>query len=200
MTLASQLAKVAKSNPTFAKKLKDELLKTSAKKFKKGDFVYDKKHNAIGEVLAVFDDGDDEVRLDSDGVQWIGDLEPLKTKHFKPGVHFAPSTAKKLFAKGVIPRFASQSKTAAWRVKQMGNLKVKLNLSSLDKLGELTVNIDAGGLALVGRWTDDEFDKLGGSKVIRAAFKKAFSGARLVFEFDVDDHDDPDHYVVVRVK
>lgn len=29
MTLASQLAKVAKSNPTFAKKLKDELLKQS---------------------------------------------------------------------------------------------------------------------------------------------------------------------------
>jgi len=93
------ILKVAQTNPEFAKAIVAEL-KHSAKKFKKGDFVYIKSTNAIAEVLNVIDArGTQEVRTDADGMRDASDLEPLKTSHFKPGVHFAPSTLKAMGGK-----------------------------------------------------------------------------------------------------
>ncbi len=47
--------------------------------FNVGDVVYDSSHGAIGVVLSTYDRG--EVRLDSDGVQCVDDLEPVRLEH-----------------------------------------------------------------------------------------------------------------------
>lgn len=82
--------------------------KEAARKFKKGDFVYIKSTNAIAQVLDAFDArGTQEVRTDADGMRDADDLEPLKSKHFKSGVNFAPDTLEAMggklkFAKALV--------------------------------------------------------------------------------------------------
>ena len=65
-----------------------------------GDLMYDKKHNAIGIVLGCIDENfDGEVRLDSDGMQSIEQLQPALLKHFDiEGVRVKPSVKNEIFA------------------------------------------------------------------------------------------------------
>lgn len=82
---------------------KKKITRPKTKKFKIGDFVANKKHKTIGEVIDVFETGND-LRTDADGVVPLSDLEKFdeeKHKHFHITI---PSTREKLRAKYPRPK------------------------------------------------------------------------------------------------
>jgi len=58
------------------------------------ELVWDKTHQCIGQVMAFYDRG--ELRLDSDGVVSLDDIEPLRECHFSRTSSFPPSISLRM--------------------------------------------------------------------------------------------------------
>lgn len=100
-------------------------------KYATDHLVYNKKHNTIGIVRDVFNDGGGDLRTDADGVVPTSDLEPynpMKYPHQKKA-KVAPSTKKEIEKRSLFKPF-SQSKNVK---KDVSSTPVKSQFKDLEK-------------------------------------------------------------------